>query len=175
MATLRALARTDIRFDSSLSAVSATSMADLPGRDSMLQPRCVEGIWEVPLTSFVDSPPNGRRPLVVCGCSVAEYRHVLETAYARGWESVVVVLHSFEFVRVNRLAQESATVGPQRLLGARFEALCDYLARHRDRFQTMTFRDLSCNAFDKRAVTPISSTRLRTLGRMASQALSIAY
>jgi hypothetical protein len=175
MATLRALARTDIRFDSSLNAVYATSMADFPGRDALLQPRSLEGIWEVPPTYFIDKAPDSRRPLQVCACSLAEFKHVLEMAYARGWDSVVVVSHSFELVRVNRLSRKNATVGPQRLLGARFEAFCDYLACHRDRFKTMTFRDASSGTFDTRDVAPIASNRLRTLARMASQALSLGY
>jgi len=89
-------------------------------------------------------------------------------------DSVVVVSHSFELVRVDRL-NRNAFVGPERLLAARLEAFCEYLARHRSRFRTMTFGDASRATFDARDVTPIASNRLRAFARMASQALTMVY
>src|SRR5262249_10139444 len=129
--TLRALRRAGLRFDSSLNACYAASLSDLHGRGDLLQPARIEGLWEFPLTNFIDRPPSGRRELQICGCSFREIRHVLESAYAQRWGSLVIVTHSFEFVRVGRLKQSSAAIGPMRLLGSRFEALCAYLSVHR--------------------------------------------
>jgi hypothetical protein len=172
--TLRALARNRIRFDSSLNACYDASLADLPGRESIFQPTLVEGVWELPQTYYVDRPPAGRRPLQVCACSLAELRYVLEQAHARQWGSVVLVTHSFEFVQVDRL-RRGGVVGPRRLLGARFEAICEYLARHRDRFQTALVRDASVAAPASRIREPIVSSRSRTAARWVAQAVSIAY
>jgi hypothetical protein len=174
-ATLRAVVRNGIRVDSSLNACYAESLADLPDRETLLQPKQVEGVWEFPQTHFVDRPPTGRRPLQVCAASLAEFRHVLEGAYAKQWTSVVIVTHSFEFVRTDRL-ERTGVVGPRRLVGARFGAICKYLARHRDRFETTLFRDVTPEALiAPHDQSPPESNRARTLARQASQALSLIY
>jgi len=175
-ATLRAVASNGIRIDSSLNACYSTSLADLPGRESLLQPRRVEGVWEFPQTYFVDRPPNGRRPLQVCAASLSEFRHVLDDAHSRHWSCVVIVTHSFEFVRTERLERKNELVKPRRLLGARFEAICSYLARHRDRFETALFCDAVPEALrPPRDERPTESSRARTLARQTSQALSLIY
>lgn len=175
-ATLRALARNRIPFDSSLNACYAASLADLPDRESILQPTLIEGVWELPQTYYVDRPPAGRRPLQVCASSLAEFRYVLEQAHARQWRCVVAVTHSFEFVRVDRLRRRNGLVGPRRLLGARFEDICGYLAKHRDRFPTASFRDaLSVVSPAPQNREPIISSRSRTAARWVAQAVSMAY
>lgn len=175
-ATLRAVARNGIRIDSSLNACYAESLADLPEREELLHPRQMEGVWEFPQTYFLDRPPDGRRPLQVCAASLAEFRYVLEEAYARHWACVVIVTHSFEFVRTEQLERKGRLVGPRRLLGSRFEAICKYLARHRDRFETALFRDTRPDTFvAPHEERPPASNRARTLARQASQALSLIY
>ena len=175
-ATLRALRRHGIRFDSSLNACYDASLADLPARGELLQPAFVEGLWEFPLTHFIDRPPSGRRALQVCACSFSELKRVLEAAYTQGWESVVIVTHSFEFVRMDNLDRKHASVGPMRLLGRRFRALCRYLAEHRDRFRTVTFNELAPNvATPPPQRRPVVSNRVRTAARSASQLLSMIY
>jgi hypothetical protein len=175
MATLRALERHGIRFDSSLNACYETSLPDLPTRKDVLQPAFVEGLWEFPLTNFIDRPPSGHRELQVCACSFSEFKRVLEAAYAEGWEYVVIVTHSFEFVRIDKLAGKPGSVGPMRLLGQRFQALCRYLAEHSDRFRTVTFRDVSPEAAERVQPHAIVSNRARTLARSACQLLSMFY
>jgi hypothetical protein len=175
-ATLRAVARNGIHFDSSLNACWGASFPDLPNRDRILQPRVIEGVWEFPMTYFVDRPMRRRRPLQLCACSVSEFRHVLEEAHNRGWASVVIVTHSFEFVRTDRLELAGALVGPRRLVGSRFRGLCEYLARHRDRFETTHFCDVSPSALPAACdEQPRVSSTPRTLARWASQALSLIY
>jgi hypothetical protein len=74
------------------------------------------------------------------------------------------VTHSFEFVRVDRLGRKGRTVGPQRLLGARFEALCEYLARNRERYRTARFRDIvPADLPAARGQEPIASNTVRTV------------
>jgi len=176
MATLRALKRHGIRFDSSLNACYAASLPDLPTRTALLQPAVIEDVWEFPLTHFIDRPPAGRRELQICACSQREFSHVLEAAYAEGWDYVVIVTHSFEFVRVGNLGQKTGSVGPMRLLGQRFETLCRYLARHGDRFRTITFHDAApALAAPPIQRQPIQSTRARTIARSAEQLVSMIY
>ena len=172
--TLRALSRAGITVDSSLNAVFSASFPDFSERDNLRHPARHEGIWEFPVTNFVDRPPSGRRPLHVCACSLDEFRAVLEQGESAGWSSVVMVLHGFEFVRVDRIA--SGHLRPQRLLATRFERLCAYLAANTDRFQTCHFSDLDLNAMgEANPARPLSSSRLRTLRRYAEQAVSRIY
>ena len=87
-----------------------------------------------------------------------------------------IVTHSFEFVRINNLDSKGSLVGPMRLLGKRFQALCEYLARHRDRFRAVALRDVSPAATAQSAQPrPIVSNRARTVARIASQAVSMVY
>jgi hypothetical protein len=138
-----------------------------------MQPAKLEDVWEFPVTSFVDRPPAGRRPLHVCATSLGEFRAVLEHAAAHHWFAVVIVLHSFEFVRVARLSA-GKSAPPQRLLADRFERLCAYLADNRDKHQTCHFADLDEVALPCAAqpVVPASSlarTALRQIEQLASR------
>jgi hypothetical protein len=174
-ATLRALREHGIGFDSSLNPGFDVSFPDLADRDAYLQPACIEGVWEFPVTTFVDRPPSARRPLHVCACSLAEFRTVLEHAAANGWFAVVIVLHSFEFVRVDRLPG-GKPAAPQRLLARRFEHICDYLAAHRDRFQPCHFADLDPAEIPAaQRVPPPLSHRGRTAMRHLAQLASRVY
>lgn len=172
LVTLRALVSAGIRFDSSLNAYAAASFPDLADRSAWLQPRSLEGVWEFPVTFFVDRPPKGTRPLHVTACTFSEMALTLEHAHAEGWFSVVIVIHCFEFVRVAALDRTGGRVGPQRLVARRFERLCRYLARHRDRFQTSSFAELSSVLTPPAGQSPARSNRVRTLTRQASQLLS---
>jgi hypothetical protein len=175
LATLRALGQNGITCDTSLNASFAVSFADLPDRLSLTQPKLLEGVWEFPVTTFIDRPPAGRRPLHVCAASFSEFRTVLEHAAANAWFAVIIVLHSFEFVRIDRLASSDLAV-PQRLVARRFERLCDYLSANSDRFETCHFADLHealMQTAGQREVA-ISSCR-RTAMRQAQQLVSRIY
>ena len=174
LATLRALRAVGIHCDSSLNARFAASFPDIDAarRDGATQPFVLEGVDEFPVTNFTDRPPAGRRPLHVCAASVAEFRAVLDHAFAHGWEAVVIVLHSFEFVRVDRVASSRAA-SPQRLLARRFEQLCAFLGENRSRFETRHFADVPRCRQDAKAPPPVPrSTRLRTALRHVEQLAS---
>ena len=172
--TLRALARAGIEIDSSLNATFPASFPELAERESLCQPAVREGSWEFPVTRFVDRPPSGRRPLHVCACSFDEFSTVLEQAESAGWSHIVMVLHSFEFMRVNRIS--TGRVSPQRLLAARFERLCAYLAANTARFRTCHFSDIDLNALQpQEAAAPLLSSHARTFRRYAEQAFSTIY
>lgn len=174
-ATLRALRRNGIVFDASLNGCFERSFPDLDGsvRSTYTQPVRLEDIWELPVTKFIDRPPGGYRPLHVCATSFAEFRTVLEHASLRDWFAVVIVLHSFEFVRVGQRAGDRS-VSPQRLLASRFEQLCRYLAENSELYETCHFADLDESALaraDQPAI-PVSSyarTAMRHIQQLASR------
>ena len=175
--TLRALKRCGIPYDSSLNARFASSFTEIDGatRDGTTQPVEIEGVWEFPVTQFIDRQPDRLRPLHVCAASLSEFRAVLEHAAAHGWFAVVIVLHSFEFVRIDRLAA-GKDAASQKLLAGRFERLCDYLTSHADRFETCHFADIDRTGLSAATQAPLlASSRPRTAWRQLEQLVSRIY
>jgi hypothetical protein len=173
--TLEALAAAGIRYDSSLNARFDASFPDFDAATSRSHqhPFRVGEVWEFPVTSFVDQTPVGRRPMHVCAVSLAEMQMVLEHARDSGWHAVVIVLHSFEFVRVGRLPA-GKDPAPYRLVARRFEGLCEYLANHSDDFATRHFADIDESAIPDAApqAVPIASgvlTAMRHLQQLATR------
>jgi hypothetical protein len=174
-ATLRALAASGVEFDSSLNPCFPASFPDLEHRERVLQPVRLEGVWEIPVTHFIDRPPDGRRPFHVCACSLAEFRAGLAHALRARWYGLVIVFHGFEFVRVDRLSNGGRATA-QRLIAARFEALCAYLAAHRDRFETCHFANLDPPASPAEVdLAALQSNRTRTALRQLEQLASRFY
>jgi peptidoglycan/xylan/chitin deacetylase (PgdA/CDA1 family) len=172
--TLRAVARAGIEIDCSLNSTFPTSFPDLAERDDLCQPAVREGIWEFPVSTFIDRPPSGRRPLHVCACSFGEFSTILEQADRLGWSHIVIVLHSFEFMRVNNIS--TGRGGPHRLLAARFERLCGYLAANTARFRTCHLSDVDLASLrPPKSVAPLISSHARTIRRYAEQAFSRIY
>lgn len=174
--TLRALRAVDIGIDTSFNACSEHSFRSFGRRNELRTPEVIEDLMEFPVTTFRDGSPYGSRPLHIAACTFAEMRNALDQAFERQWPCVVIVMHSFEFVRTDRLEKQGATVGPRRLVAARFERLCRYLSAERDRLVTSHFSD-ACAA-DVPAQQPadaLESSRLRTLGRYVAQASSVFY
>jgi len=173
--TLGALADNGIAFDTSLNPCFTASFPTLPRRESFVQPCKIGSVWEFPVSFFLDRPPAAKRPLHVCACSFSELRMVLDKARAAAWFAVVVVLHSFEFVRVDRLAQGKPAT-PQRLLARRFEKLCAYLASRPDEFETCFFRDLEPSDIPHDGPSAaIASSWARTSRRYVEQLASRFY
>jgi hypothetical protein len=173
--TLDALRETGFIFDTSLNACMRESFPTLPDRKLLRQPRNLAGIWEFPVTYFLDFSPVGMRPLQVCACSFVELRQTLDSAYKAGWFAVVIVFHSFEFVRVGRLPTGGA-VTAQRLLAWRFEELCAHLEANAGRFETSAFADLDPSRIPIiDCGGPIRSTRTRTAMRYVEQLASRFY
>jgi hypothetical protein len=175
--TIAATARNGLRFDSSLNAIFKTSFPDLDEGSRLVQtqPFKIEDVWEFPVTTFADGSPAGVRPLHVCATSFDEMRLALEHARDRNWYAVVIVLHSFEFVR-KKPSGQSYRAEPCKLLTKRFEQLCSYLAGHSDQYETCHFRDIdvaSIPIVPHRAMA--KSSMLRTTIRMVQQLVSRVY
>jgi len=171
-ATLAALRESGIPIDTSLNACYAESFPDLEGREEICAPSHVEEIVEFPVTSFVDRPPRGRRHLQLAACSFAEIHYVLEQAATIGWSTVVIVMHSFELMRVGQF-QNGGSAAHSRLLVRRFERLCEYLAANCDRMRTSHFSDLDLASLQMSGrATDIISSPLRTRARQVEQLIS---
>jgi len=172
-ATLRALARNGIRFDTSYNIPYLDGDCDLASLGTLYQPRAVDGLAEYPVTSFFDRP-GAVRHLQLCACSAGEMEWVLTEAWRRQWGSVVIVSHSFELIR--RPATAEARASPNRVVVRRFGRLCRFLERHRDRFRSVGFADLDPDDLpSSQPPAPLVSAWPRTAWRMAEQLLSRVY
>lgn len=162
-ATFGALQRVGLSIDSSYNA--RYPISDLEGAyRGMQQPSRIDHVLEFPVTTFVDRP-GGVRPVQLTACSSNELEFVLEEAYRQGRYGVVVVLHSFELLDPQRERVDSTAL-------RRFHRLCEYLARHRQRFETRSFSDLRPEEVPTLPrAKPIVSSLPRTLARQAEQAL----
>jgi peptidoglycan/xylan/chitin deacetylase (PgdA/CDA1 family) len=170
--TLTALRETGIPIDTSLNVCYAESFPDLAGREEICAPSHVDEIAEFPVTSFVDRPPRGRRHLQLAACSLTEIRYVLEQAATAGWSAVVIVMHSFELVRVGQF-QNGGPAAHSRVLVRRFERLCEYLAANRKWMRTSHFSDLDLASLQEPGKAPhIVSSSLRTRARQVEQLIS---
>ena len=134
--TLRALAECGLDFDSSYNPTSFH--ADWDGECALEQPALIDGVLEFPVSTFRDYPGH-RRHAQLCACSFDEMKAALLAAWAVGWYSFVIVLHSFELLRDRG---RPAAARADRLNIARFERLCAFLADHRDKFATSLFSEL---------------------------------
>ena len=171
-ATLRALARNGIKCDSSYFAPYLQSHCKLGSLGDICQPLEVDGVVELPISSFQDFPGHSR-PMQLCASSSSELQHGLLQAWERGWQSVVLLWHSFELI--NRPAGNRSAPAPANLIISRFKQLCRFLAGHPDKFRTATFASpLPRPGPATKVFTPLKSSVWRTAWRLAEQAAGAA-
>lgn len=106
----------------------------------------VDGMYELPVTLAQQTLPEpglrgGLRPLDPTSMSSWELQSSLDQAQRAGLPQVVLVFHSFSFVK-SRDAQYH-DLRPDRVVMKRFTSLLDYLAEHRDRFEVDTLAGLA--------------------------------
>ena len=166
--TLRALSRLGLRFDTSYNFPYLATQCGMALPEPLLQPRCIDGVIEYPITFFEDWPHHPRH-LQLTACSSAEIIHVLIEARRRGRQFVVLVSHGFELLR-NRKTR-GKPLRPDEICIARFEQLCRFLADRRDEFQTSTFSDLTPLVATEGESDMLRSNPLRTVGRYVQQAM----
>lgn len=164
-----ALARNGILFDSSYNYCHLSDDMQMPTGQPLLQPTCLRGVFEFPVTFFSDRPGHYRHTQVTA-CSYAELTNVLMQAWEKNWYSFVIVFHSMELLMDRRRRLHRPR--PDYLLIRRFRRLCEFLAAHRDKFQTATFNDINPDDIP----TPIHpqiliSHPLRTAFRFAEQGM----
>lgn len=163
--TLRALQQHGIAIDSSYNPGHLHGDWDV----RVDQPRCIDGVWEFPVSSFHDWPGHTRHAQL-CAISFGEMQRALQAAQRAGWPVFVIVLHSFELVQ--RHGDRRLPV-PHRAAVRRFEQLCSLLGRQQDRYQTVVFSELPLHALPMQSHhTPLHSPVASTLWRMAQQAWS---
>ncbi len=165
-ATLRALVRNGIRYDSSYNVPYLGAACKIQTDQRLYQAAEVDGLLEVPINHFKDF--RGIRHTQLCACSAAEMESALLQTWKKGWNSFVIVSHSFELIRRGTTIAESRV---NRMDLGRFQRLCRFLSSNRDKFRTCTFEaapDLTVSP--EIVLEPISMSPLLTLGRLFQQA-----
>lgn len=165
--TMQALLKAGFKFDTSFN-IDFPEKCKLPMPPSFGASHELSGVQEIAVAAFQDYPGHFR-PAQICACSAREMVHALEQADKCGWKHFVIVCHSFEMLSGRweghpKIRQEVVD---------RFEKLCTYLERHRDRFRTVGFDDL-CAVPVYQGVPPpaIKGNLLNTAGRVFQQALN---
>jgi hypothetical protein len=96
---------------------------------------------EIPVTTFI-SKVSGLRHLQLNGCSHEITKSALEAAYRDQISFCVIVLHPFDFIRIEK-ARRLQGVKRIRQVETRFESLCKLLASRREFWQTIHCSDLN--------------------------------
>lgn len=173
--TLHVLQNLGIRVDSSLNAHQEVSFPSFARREQVQEPVTIEGVVELPLSRFRDALTRGGKPLSCVGVSAQEIEFVLNDAWQSGRTAAVIVLHSNEFVRTERLWADR-TPDVRRVIVRRFERLCRFLEKERPRFVTKGVHECLARSDTDRSpeVIPESSI-VRTIPRLAGQIVSRWY
>ncbi|HMA96917.1 MAG TPA: hypothetical protein VKP30_29735 [Polyangiaceae bacterium] len=137
--TLKALAKLQIRYDTSLNPCSAMSFQDLALGGWRYRTAPEAEVGEVPI-SFWHRRPFPPRHAQICANSAGELSHAMTEAAMQNRYTFVIVSHSFELLRQRR--QNPSHPQADRLVIRRFRQLCEFLARRRDSFHTVGFADL---------------------------------
>ncbi|MCC6557696.1 MAG: hypothetical protein IT372_32485 [Polyangiaceae bacterium] len=94
-----------------------------------------EGVWELPITNFIE-PTGAFRHLQITAVTFEEMKHCLLRCRAMGVHEVTVVTHSFELFFTD--SAEARRGHPNRLNVDRLRALCRFLQDHSRDFEVDT-------------------------------------
>jgi hypothetical protein len=164
--TLAALREVDIRFDTSYNATLLGLDSGLMPGTVVCEPLCHDAVHEYPMTVFFDRPGHLRHAQVGA-CSFQELEGLLWQALEKGRQAFVILSHNFE--PLNRAKDR-----PDPIVAERHLALCRFLDRNRDCFETCGFHDLS-PAAAKTQPSPLVSPLWKTGMRVLEQAYRRSY
>jgi hypothetical protein len=164
--SLRALAELNLVWDSSVNAPYLGGACRIELRADQVSAIERHGIIELPVAGLNEH--GGQvRPAQICALSAREMREALGHAADHQHGAFVIVTHSFEMLSRDRKRANRAVI-------ARFEAMCDAIAAD-PQLVSAGFNDLDTEAFrnpPSQQLTRLAPNRLRTLARMAEQALA---
>jgi len=140
--TLKALKANGFTIDSSYN-VSFLEGPCLFKIGDINQPTAINGILELPITNFVEKSymrTARLMPFDINGVSFEEKKFVLGKAERSSINTVVVLMHSFSFIKPYNIQYTRVRV--RKNVIKRFENLCRYLAQYPDRFCVRTLGSL---------------------------------
>ncbi len=164
--SLRALAELGLVWDSSVNAPYLGGACRIGVSADQVSAIERHNIVELPVAGLNDRPGQVR-PAQICALSAREMRDALGHAADDQHAAFVIVTHSFEMLSRDRKRANRAVI-------ARFEAMCDAIATHPN-LESAGFNDLNASALTRtpnQQPTRLGPNRLRTLARMAEQAVA---
>ena len=141
--TLKALKETGFLIDSSFARSYCNETCFIP-ETKINDLAELEGIYEFPITSFIEkSHVRSTRfmPMDINGVSFREMRYALDRSNDAGPGNIVIILHSFSFIKAYDV--QYTKVRPRAVIIRRFKKLCRFLAENKNRFNVMTFSELT--------------------------------
>ncbi len=136
--TLRAVARAGISIDTSYNFPCLGKTCSISTVHPLVQPRRIEGVLEYPI-GFVEDWPNHYRHMQLCAVSSRELQAFLRRALAFGWQSAVLVSHSFELLKNRR--SHSKSVAVRERVKTRLDSLLRFLDENKAIFHSSLFSD----------------------------------
>jgi len=127
--TLAALRENGILIDSSYNLAFLDKTCGFERRP-LNAPELLEGVYEFPVTNFSSGRPGSYKPLEISAVSVTEIMATIRSMQNSGCRDVVLVFHSFSFLKTRGHRFENAR--PDRIVIGRFRKLCLELSRMRD-------------------------------------------
>jgi hypothetical protein len=162
-ATMRALARAGLRFDSSHNGSQQPWPSAIGLSAEQISPVMHQGIIELPVGQLRE-PGGALRHLQICAISAGEIGAALAHADRHDHPLTVIVTHSFE------LASHDGS-RPNRIVRGRFDALCRRLAAGRDSMPTVTCAELDDLPLGL-AARPMATAHWRRAARLGGQVLA---
>lgn len=164
--TLIALARNGIRYDSSYNASTFGPGTGVRPGELLCEPTECAGIYEYPMTVYRDGTAALRHAQLTA-CSFQEMQGLLWQALAAERKAVVLLSHNFELLNAAKTRADATVV-------KRFQQLCRFLDRHRDKFHVDGFHALTPESVAAQPA-PLTSPLWKTGVRMMEQALRRRY
>lgn len=158
--TLDALSACGVAFDSSYNATLFGLDSGVAHGMIVTDSHRERGVTEYPMTVY-DTGFGRLRHAQLGACSWSELERLLWAALESDRRSFVLLSHNFEL-----LTPSKASVDPVVL--SRFRRLCDFLDRHRDKFNTRGFRGLDPAAAGQQPL-PLRSSAWRSALRGIEQ------
>ncbi len=162
-ATLRALARLGLSYDSSVNPGYLAGECRISAAAGVNMPYRAGGIIELPVSGLTDRP-GGFRHAQICAASSAELATVLDHARAQAAPVAMLLTHSFEMLSRDRQR-------PNTLVMRRFERLIERIGRD-SRLTTPGIAGLDADALIVPEQSRAPANWSRTLARHAAQAYS---
>lgn len=164
--TLRALFANQITFDSSYNATMFGLDSGIAPSELLVEPQCVEGTFEYPMTVFKDGN-GGLRHAQLSACSFRELEGLLWQSLESGRNSFMILSHNFELLTPDKNSVDQTVL-------RRFKQLCQFLEKNSDCFTVRGFEQLSGVSVPSQPA-PLTSPLWKTSLRIMEQIMRRKY
>lgn len=140
--TVIALKKNDFAIDSSYNIRYLGKNCFLDEEMKFNDVKEINSILEFPITSFLDFKLFSYlrfKPLDISGVSYFEVKKVLEKAKILGLQHIVIILHSFSFIKAKDWQYNR--IKPDHVVTKRFKKLCNFLSSNSDQFKVLSFSE----------------------------------